>query len=331
MESVATAPTFSAKKLIPLLQYGVYIIFVVLAIFFGVMNHRFATVNNGLLLLQQAAPIGIAVIGMTFVLIVAGLDLSVAQNMYLSAVLIAIAMDSMRKAGTLGTVWSFVFIFAIALTTGAAIGTVNGVLVARWKIVPFLATLATQGIARGVALIASHSKVFFVPELGPISNGRWLGFPVVTIILFALIFVFDYILRRTTFGRQLMAIGNDSASAQKIGINVNRNVFFVYLICGVLAGLAGLLAAGQGGAIAVYFHQGDEFLIISSAVLGGISLFGGKGSVFPGALIGIILVGTIVNGMTMMNASPYAYTIVRGAIIFLAVMVDSINYKGELR
>lgn len=331
MQSAATVSTFSMKRLFPILRYGVYVIFVFLVIFFGVMNHRFASLDNALLLLQQASPIGIAVIGMAFVLIVAGLDLSVAQNMYLSAVLVAIAMDAMREAGTLGTVWSFVIIFGIALSVGAIIGSLNGVLVARWKIVPFLATLATQGIARGAALIASHSKVYFVPELAPISNGRWLNFPVVTMILLALILVFDYVLRRTTYGRQLMAIGNDSAAAQKIGINVDRNVFLTYLICGVLAGLAGVLAAGQGGAIAVYFHQGDEFLIISSAVLGGISLFGGKGSVLPGALIGIILVGTIVNGMTMLNASPYAYTIVRGAVIFLAVMVDSINYKGELR
>jgi ribose/xylose/arabinose/galactoside ABC-type transport system permease subunit len=240
-------------------------------------------------------------------------------------------MAAMRTSGFLGSFWSYVIIFGIALLVGVIIGSLNGLLVARFKIVPFLATLAVQGIARGVALIASHSKVYFVPELSPISNGRWLGIPVVVIILLVFILIFDHVLRRTAYGRQLMAIGNDSAAAQKIGINVSRNVFFAYLICGVLAGLAGVLAAGQGGAIAVYFHQGDEFLVISSAVLGGISLFGGKGSVFPGALIGIILVGTIVNGMTMLNASPYAYTIVRGAIIFLAVMLDSINYKGELR
>jgi ribose/xylose/arabinose/galactoside ABC-type transport system permease subunit len=98
-----------------------------------------------------------------------------------------------------------------------------------------------------------------------------------------------------------------------------------------MAGLAGVLTAGQVGNVAVYFMEGSEFLVISAAVLGGTSLFGGKGSVIPGAIIGIILVTTIVNGMTMVSASPYAYKIVRGAIIFLAVMVDSINYKGELR
>ncbi|HEY3344147.1 MAG TPA: ABC transporter permease [Anaerolineaceae bacterium] len=331
MQTAVPARTFSAKRLLPFLQYGVYVIFVLLVIFFSFQNQRFLTINNALLLLQQAAPIGISVIGMTFVLIVAGIDISVAQNMYLSAVLVAVAMYAMKSAGFLGSFWSYVIIYAIALLVGAVIGSLNGLLIAKYKIVPFLATLAVQGIARGLALIVSKSKVYFVPELSPISNGRWLGFPVVAIVLIVLIIIFDYVLRRTTYGRHLMAIGNDKSAAEKIGINVDRNIFLAYLICGVLAGLAGVLAAGQGGAIAVYFHYGDEFLVISSAVLGGISLFGGKGAVFPGALIGIILVGTIVNGMTMMNASPYAYTIVRGAIIFLAVMVDSINFKGELR
>jgi ribose transport system permease protein len=331
MQTATTLPTFSAKRLLPFLQYGVYVIFVLLVIFFGISNHRFATLNNALLLLQQAAPIGISVIGMTFVLVVAGIDISVAQNMYLSSVLVAIAMYAMKASGYLGSFWSYVIIFAIAIGVGAAIGSLNGLLVARFKIVPFLATLAVQGIARGIALIVSKSQVYFVPELSPISNGRWFGFPVVAIVLLVLILIFHYILVKTSFGRHLMAIGNDKAAAQKIGINVDRNIFLTYLICGVLAGLAGVLASGQGGAIAVYFHFGDEFLVISSAVLGGISLFGGRGSVFPGALIGIILVGTIVNGMTMMNASPYAYTIVRGAIIFLAVMLDSVNFKGELR
>jgi ribose/xylose/arabinose/galactoside ABC-type transport system permease subunit len=128
-----------------------------------------------------------------------------------------------------------------------------------------------------------------------------------------------------------LAIGNDPIAAQKVGINVKRNIFFAYLICGMMAGLAGTLSGGQVGSISIYFADGNEFLVISAAVLGGTSLFGGKGSVFPGALIGIILVTTIVNGMTMMNASPYAYKILRATIIFLAVLVDSINYKGQLR
>ncbi len=320
------------RKYLPFIyQYGVYLVFIVMVILFSFTNKYFLTVNNALIILQQAAPLGIAAIGMTFVLLVAGIDISVGQVMYLSAILVAIAMEAMKPSGFLGSFWSYVIIFTIALLTGAAVGFVNGLVISRFKIVPFIATLATMGIARGIGLISSNSSVYFVEKLSPISNGRILGLPIIVIILLVLVIIFDYVVRRTAYGRQLMAIGNDSNAAQKIGINVKRNVLFAYLICGTLAGLAGVLMAGQVANVAVYFADGSEFLVISAAVLGGTSLFGGKGSVFPGALIGIILVTTIVNGMTMMNASPYAYKIVRGAIIFLAVLVDSINFKGELR
>ena len=331
MKTVALPQTATRKLLPYLYQYGVYLIFGLLIIFFSLMNGRFFSINNALTILQQAAPLGIAAIGMTFVLIVAGIDISVGQNMYLSAIMVAIAMEAMKPSEFLGSFWSYIIIFLIAILTGAAIGALNGLMVARFKIVPFITTLATMGIARGIGLIASNSRVYYVEKLSPISNGHIFGIPYVVIILLILVAVFDYVLRRTPYGRHLMAIGNDIRAAEKIGINVNRSVFFAYLICGALAGLAGVLLAGQVANVAVYFAEGNEFLVISAVVLGGTSLFGGKGTVFPGAIVGIILVTTIVNGMTMMNASPYAYRIVRGAIIFLAVMVDSINYKGELR
>lgn len=328
----STPPVLTGKKIRSYLyQYGIYLIFLLMIVFFSTTNKNFLTVNNFLTILQQAAPLGIATIGVTFVLIVAGIDISIGQNMYLSAIMIALAMEAMKPSGFLGSVESYIILYALALLIGGLVGAVNGLFIARFKIVPFITTLATMGIARGVGLISSNSTVYYVEKLSPISNGRILGIPNVVIIMLVLVIIFDYILRRTSFGRHLMAIGNDSTAAQKIGINVQRNVFFAYVICGMMAGLAGVLLAGQVANVAVYFAEGSEFLVISAAVLGGTSLFGGKGSVFPGAIIGIILVTTIVNGMTMMNASPYAYKIVRGGIIFLAVMVDSINYKGELR
>ncbi len=332
MQAKTVNSPVNVQKYLPYLyQYGIYFVFLIMVVVFSFTNSHFLSIENALIILQQAAPMGIAVIGITFVLIIAGIDISMGQVMYLSAILVAIAMEAMKPSGFLGTPGSYVIIYAIAILTGAAVGALNGLVISRFKIVPFIATLATMGIARGIGLIASNSKVYFVEKLSPISNGNVFGFPIVVIILLVLVVIFDYVLRRTPYGRQLMAIGNDSAAAQKIGINVNRNVLIAYLICGTMAGIAGVLSAGQVANVAVYFADGNEFLVISAAVLGGTSLFGGKGSVFPGALIGIILVTTIVNGMTMMNASPYAYKIVRGAIIFLAVMVDSINFKGELR
>jgi len=152
---------------------------------------------------------------------------------------------------------------------------------------------------------------------------------VVIVLLFTV--VFHYLLKYTVYGRQLMAQGNNEEAARKLGIRTKRNAIIAYVICGAMAGFGGVLSAGQVGALSSNFAKGNEFDIIPAAVLGGISLFGGKGSILPGAVIGIVLVNTITNGLTMMAANPYVYTIVRGVIIFIAVMLDSMNYKGELR
>lgn len=313
------------------LRYGVYTIFILMVVIFSFSNERFLTVNNFVMLLQQAAPRGIAVIGITFVLIVAGIDISIGRNMYLSAIFVAIAMERMASAGLFNSVAGYVLVYLIAILVGTAIGALNGIMVAKFNIVPFITTLAVGSIARGIGLIASNSKVYYVDKLSFLSNGNIAGVPYVLIIFIVLLAIFDYVLRRTPYGRQIMAIGNDATAAKKAGINVQRNVLIAYVICGAMAGLGGVLSAGQVGNVAVYFAEGNEFEVISAAVLGGTSLFGGKGSVFPGAVIGILLIYTIMNGMAMMNASPYAYTIFRGAIIFIAVMVDSVRYKGELR
>ncbi len=314
-----------------LLRYGVFIIFGALILFFGLRSRSFLTLSNALLILQQAAPLGIAAIGVTFVLVVAGIDISIGQGMFLVAVLVGTSMEIMKGAGILGPLYSFVAIYVLAVLLGALIGSVNGLFVARFNMIPFLVTLATMGVLRGIALIVEKSRPLYVSELGPVSNGKVCGIPYIVIIFLVLVLVFDHVLRRTPYGRHLMAIGNDLLSAERVGINVTRNVFIAYLICGLMTGIGAVLEAGQIQSIAMNFASGHEFVIISAAVLGGTSLFGGKGSIFPGAIIGICLVTTVFNGMTMMNASPYAYTIVRGAIIFLAVMADSVNYKGDLR
>ena len=174
--AVSTPSTFSLKKYLPYIyQYGVYAVFVLLVIFFSFFNPRFLTVPNALMVMQQAAPLGIAVIGMTFVLILAGIDISVGQIMYLSAILCAMFVTFMRNAGFMGTIGSFALVYLASMVIGALVGALNGFVISRFKIVPFITTLATMGIARGVGLISSNSTVYFVPELGPISNGKIPG------------------------------------------------------------------------------------------------------------------------------------------------------------
>ncbi|MCK5735495.1 MAG: ABC transporter permease [Spirochaetaceae bacterium] len=315
------------------LKYGVYTIFLIMIVVFAFSNPRFLTIGNLMLILQQASPLGISVVGMTLVLILAGIDISVGRNMFLSATIIAFFLNKtvFLNPETVGVVGGYIIILLISLISGALIGLVNGVLVAKLKIVPFIATLAIGSICRGFGLIVSEQKTPSTSYLNSFTNSRVMGIPVTLIIFIVIAIIFDYILRRTTFGRHLFAIGNSPETARKSGINVNRNIIFAYILCGALAGFAGIILAGQIGSVPVNFGNGNEFIVISAAILGGMSLFGGKGTIIPGAFIGIILVTTIMNGLAMINASPYVYTIVRGLIIFSAVTVDSINYTGELR
>ena len=122
-----------------------------------------------------------------------------------------------------------------------------------------------------------------------------------------------------------------AATAEKMGIKVERNIFISYVLCGAFAGLSGLISGAQVGGISPTFATGTEFIIISATVLGGVSLFGGKGSVFPGAFLGVLIIMCIENGLVMASANMYAYTIVRGIVIFIAVLLDSIRNTGELR
>lgn len=314
-------------------RLGVFIVFGVIIVLFAVGNERFLTPDNILLIIQQASPMGIAVIGMVFVMVVAGIDISVGSNMYFTAVLVAMMInnsvlvnDEMMKTGI-----GYIVVYLVAIAVGIGIGLLNGVLVAKFKILPFIVTLSVGSILRGLGYMMSGSLVQEASALSSFSNSRLGMIPAVFILFLVVILVFDFLLRRCVFGRHILAIGNSPKSAQVAGIKINRDVILCYVICAMLAAVSGVLQAGQIGSVALSFGDGNEFIVISAAVLGGTSLFGGKGTIFPGAIIGIILITIIMNGLAMLNASPYVYTIVRAVIIFLAVMLDSINYKGDLR
>lgn len=304
-------------------SYGIYFIFLILVIVFSLKSKQFLSVNNIINILQQSAALGIVTVGMIFVIMTAGIDISVGSTMYFASCLAGFAIS--KGAGLVPAV-------IVALFGGALIGAVNGFVISKYRVIPFIATLATMGIARGLGLIISKAQILFYGDVSKIiSSTKLLGIPITVYMLVAVLLVGNFFLRRTQFGRQLYAIGNDEAGAKIIGINVERKKFFVYFICGILAGLAGLILSAQVSAVTPTFATGTEFIVISAAVLGGTSLFGGKGNVLPGALLGVIIVTVIENGLNVVNASPYVYAIIRGIIIYAAVMVDSIKNSGELR
>ena len=323
----------SVQYLSFLTRYGIYVVFVLLVVAFSMANDRFFTVENLLLILQQASPLGITVVGMVFVLMVVGIDISVGRSMFFISTVVGylVTTSQIIPEACFADARGPCLVLGLVLALGCAVGFVNGILVTRFCILPFIVTLATGSILRGLGLKISGSASINVSMLGGLSNGRIGPIPSVLIFFVLTLFVFHLVLHHTAYGRHLMAIGNSARNAERAGIKVNRNIIIAYMICGALGALGGILSAGQIGSVAAGFGEGNEFLVISAAVLGGASLFGGKGNIFPGAVIGIILITTIMNGLAMMNASPFIYTIVRGVIIFFAIALDSIKHKGELR
>ena len=314
-------------------KYGVYSIFIVIIIVFALSNRRFLSGSNIMLLLEQSAPYMIGVIGMTFVMMDGGIDISAGSNMFLSAAVSALMMKKMVASGNMiDSFGEYALAMLVPLTVGMLIGIFNGLMISRLHIVPFIVTLITTSIARGIGMFITDMQLIIINTMGFKFNDKSLfGISVLVYLALFILIVFHCILRYTPYGCQLKAQGNNHEAAQKLGINTTRNTLAAYIICGALCGLAGIMLAGESGGVPTSFAEGYEFILVPAAVLGGISLFGGKGTILPGCIIGILLINTIVNGLTMMSANPYVYTIVRGIIIFIAVMVDSMNYKGEIR
>jgi ribose transport system permease protein len=221
--------------------------------------------------------------------------------------------------------WHPAFGFVVAGTLGLAFGAVNAFVITRLRVPAFIATLATLFIGRAIALHLSGVKMIaFGKELTRLGRSDLLGIPS-AIWIFLLVFALAWVtLRLTTFGRQVYAVGADPEAAAKAGIDVPRILFAVYCICGVCAGIGGLVSASQVAAASSTFGFQKEFPVIAAAVLGGTSLFGGRGGVV-GTVFGAVLIQTVENGLVMTNADPYVYPLIVSAIIFVAVLVDSIR------
>jgi len=302
-----------ARPVLMALQNAPLLLFVVVVLLFGAMSGRFLSVANFVNILVQAAHVGVIAIGMTFVMLVGGIDLSVGANMYLCAVVLGLFLKGLP-------LW---LSFPLAALIGLAFGAVNAVFVTRLRIAAFIVTLATLFIGRGIALYFSGNKmVGFSPAVLALGRASYLGVPS-AIWAFAAVFAIAWItLRETTFGRQVYAVGADPDAAAKAGIPVRRILFAVYCICGLCAGLGGLISLSQVAAASSTFGYQKEFPVIAAAVLGGTSLFGGRGGV-AGTVFGAVLIQTVESGLVMTDADPYLYPLVISVIIFIAVFIDS--------
>lgn len=301
------------------LRYAAPLMFIVVLIVFSLLSPRFFAGNNFLNILIQSASTAIVATGMTFVLLTAGIDLSVGSVMFVSA---AVAGKMVLGGQPLWLACAAIFL------TGVLAGAINAAFITRLKIIPFIVTLATLYFGRGLGLWITETRAMNLPEsMLRIGAARIVGIPFPVLMLGIVVLIAHLILTRTTFGRQIYALGNDADAARKAGIQTERIKFAVYVISGLCAAIGGLVSIAQLGAVSPSFGNQREFAAIAAAVLGGTSLFGGRGAVLPGTLLGALLIQTIENGLVIINADPYLYPLVMSAIIFLAVLLDSLRNK----
>ncbi|MEK7677191.1 MAG: ABC transporter permease [Verrucomicrobiota bacterium] len=293
------------------------VLFIAVLAVFGALSPRFFTGPNLVNILIQSASTAIVAIGMTFVLLTAGVDLSVGAIMFLAA---AVAGKMVLGGAPL---W---LALAVILLIGLAFGAVNAFFITRLRLIAFIVTLATLYLGRGFALWFTETRAMNLPpSFLAIGTERWLGIPLPVFILAAAVVVAQVVLARTPFGRQIYAVGHDAEVARKAGVNTGRLLAAVYVISGFCAAVGGILALAQLGAVSPTFGTNKEFAAIAAAVLGGTSLFGGRGKVFPGTVLGALLIQSVENGLVVLNADPYLYPLITSAIIFSAVLTDSIR------
>lgn len=284
---------------------------------------NFFKANNLLNIANQIAVIAIIAIGMTFVIITAGIDLSVGSLIALSAV---VATRIVRDAcgAEQASAWGMSFSCLAAILLCAGSGLFTGVMITSFKIPPFIVSLAMMLVARGLAFtVTDGQSIYQVPDsfTGLGRGTMWGGIPYAVVLMLVLYVAAQVLMTRTRLGRHLYAVGGNSQAARLSGIRVERVLLFAYTACAALAGLGGVIMASQFKSGAPTYGQMYELYVIAAVVVGGTSLSGGEGKMF-GTLIGALIIAVIQNGMNLTNVQSYTQNIVLGCVILAAVIID---------
>ncbi len=297
-------------------NFGTFIALILLVVIVSVLNSRFLQVSNLMNLLRQLIINGFIALGMTYVILTGGIDLSVGS---------ILAFTSAIFAGLMQNGMSPVLAIILAIVLGAILGFINGLLITKGKLAPFIVTLATMTIFRGATLvytdgrpIAGQRDNFIFAFLG---RGKVFGIPF-QVILFAIIFILLLVLlKKTSLGRKVYAVGGNEKASYISGINIDKVKIFVYTISGILATISGLVLTSRLNSAQPTAGTAYEMDAIAAVVLGGTSMTGGSGSLV-GTLIGILILGVLNNGLNLLGVSSFYQQIVKGVVILLAVLVD---------
>lgn len=284
----------------------------------AIVPDKFLSVNNFLNVLRRSSVNGIIAVGMTMIIISGGIDLSIGSLLAVSGMVGALVMGKMgmgMDAMLVGT--------AAGILTGVLCGLLNGVMITKLKLAPFIVTLGTMSIFRGVSYVMNDGQPYNVSEYSYLGNGIIAGVPV-SVIMFVITAVVAFLtLRYTKLGRYAYAIGSNRDAAFHAGINVDRNLIWIYTLTGLVTGIAAMIATSRTVSAQPTAGIGLELDIIAAVVIGGASLSGGRGTIL-GTIIGTMLISFLRNGCTLLGISTNLQLIVIGVIIIAAVAVDQI-------
>ena len=321
-----------------LLRGRAFFALIVIIIVFSALSPNYFTVNNLLQMSAHVAIFAVLGLGMLMVILNGGIDLSVGSTVGLSGIVAGALMQGV-EIPALGlklfpSVWVVVL---LALATGAFVGFINGVLISRFKVAPFVATLGMLYVVRGVALLITGGLTY--PALqgqealgntgfNMLGFNRILGVPTGVVIMVVLALLASVLLNRTVFGRWIYASGGNERAAELSGIPVNRVKIRVYVLSGIAAAIAGVIIASELTSANPTAGETFELTAIAAVVIGGASLMGGRGTV-RGTLLGAFVIGFLSDGLVIIGVSEYWQMIFKGAVIVLAVLLNAVQYKGR--
>lgn len=310
------------KVIYQLKDKAIWLVFVLLFIAFTIANPRFIAPNNLFTLARQVAVYGMASIGMTFVILIAGIDLSTGSIITLVNIVCAYLMVNSGMNMVVAVICS--------LIVATVIGLLNGFMVSTIGIPALIATFATQTIFKGVSyLICGGTPIFGFDEKFKILGQGYIGPVPVPVILMAICFaVGSFILNKTYFGRYFYAVGGNEEASRLSGIRVGRVKYLIYGLSGFFAGLAGVVLLSRTNSGQPQAGDGKEFDVITCVVLGGVSVSGGYGKL-SNVVAGVLIIGALDNGMILMNVSSYIQMVIKGIILALAVGFDCIQKKRQ--
>ncbi|MGW3955733.1 ABC transporter permease [Streptomyces sp. NPDC004752] len=336
----AAAEARRLKTLNSIFELRAFIALGVLIVVFSLLSDSFLTVDNVITMTKHVAINAVLALGMLLVILKGGIDLSVGSTVGLSGVIAGEALKGLHISAfgvvAYPPVWAVV---VLCLMMGAVVGTLNGILITRLNVAPFIATLGMLYVARGAALLISGGTTY--PNLGGdpsthntgfgwIGAGRPLGLPVAIWMMIALAVIVAVLLRSTAFGRWLYATGGNERATELTGVPVKRVKTIVYVVSGTCAALSGVIIASELTSAAPQAGDSFELNAIAAVVIGGAALSGGRGNV-RGTLVGAFVIGFLADGLVILGVSTFWQTFIKGAVIIIAVILDQSQQRFQRR